>query len=1745
MGIQSLNELFNNNTTLLLIQIAIFALPPFYFATLRRPLRTAAFYIYLGIVLFLGGFLGAVYSLPLNETINISGGNLTYGALMYTAILLVIIEKDLLAFRHVIRLVITVNLLKYILFSLYGWFLAQPDVLNPFSTAPDLFAISARFMIIGGVLIILELLILLFLFERIKQYVGNIYGQFALFGVSFTAVLLLDGVLFPLLAIGINQTLVDIVVGGFVGKLAMALAYTLPFFLFLLLFKTQLSTYFESNINLRELLTLSREELIETIDTQQHALTQQKKSLQTSEERLRLALIAADQGIFDIDLAKNAITLNDSGARLLGYDTNEFNAPLSDWYSLIHPHDQVRVMTHYQSCASGEIPELHIDYRYKTKSGHYIWIAASGNIVQRDANGNAVRLLGVMTNITARKQSEEALRIYQEHLKLVLEAAEMTPWEIPFEPDEAVTDSMVMTLANRLQAIDEEPQARIHPDDKPQLLAALKDALAGQSPLQAEYRVQGPEERIYWREARGQRMGNGADQLFYMPGVISNITSRKRAEEILAERELKYRNLVETSFDLIWAIDAEGRITFMNQASHRIYGRSPEEMIGQLYTDFVPPEQAAQNAASWAVALGNDDRITNYENWVLHKDGTPVCLNANAILLRNEQGEVVGSMGASQDITERIKREEQLAYQAFLLDNVSDAIISTDLDNFTIKTWNKAAESLYGWSADEAIGKSTYDLLSTTYPDSDLKTINESFLQEGKWQGEAIQKDRQGNDIDIQSSVTLLHDQEGRAIGTVAVNRDIREQKRAEAKLLERNQFIETILDNLPVGLAVNQLDTGIKTYMNEAFQEIYGWPESDLATVDQFFENVYPDPDYREKIRAQILGDIESGDLQKMTWDGIEIMTQTGAEKIVSAKNIPIFEQNFMISMVQDITTRSRMAVALRESNEQLRAIINGSPIAIIVLGLDCIVKIWSPAAERIFGWTAQEVVGRPYPIAQSPELNAEFKDNLVQLSQGKVITGLETKRYKKEGTLIDVSINTAPIYNESGEIILALAIISDISDRVSAQRELQLSEEKFRNLFYLLPAGIFTKDVYGRYTSTNDSRKIYTQRSPIGKTDAELQPADIAAELRANDLLVMKEKKTLIFEERFVTPDGMRWMLAHKTPLWDDKGNLAGVLGATHDITARRKAEQQQLEYARRLETVRTIERAILSQASPQEIATAAIQQLTNSILCQQIVIAWLEPNITDEYASGYYLDQQVVAAESPNPIAFSIPTAALSQFKSGISLLLRRSELDRILKANQIDISDTIVSLLLLPLKADQKINGFMILGSTSEEFFTYNHRVFVTDVGDSLAIALHQSNLREMEREQRLLAETLRQTAVTLVGTVTLQETLDTILDQLALVVKHDLAQILLIEQEQIETVAIHGELGRLEEQGEKRPYDQMPLLKNALQLGQPIILDAAKIKENRSPLPGILPEMVSWVGIPLIARDVAIGFLTAGNIHIPYTQNDIATLTAFGDQAALAIEKATILSKLEESLATLRQTQAHLLRAARLTAVGETAAGVAHQINNPLTTIVLDSLLLMKQLPPEHPSHRSAKAIHESAFRAADIVERLLDFSLTKPTEMEPIDLGESIQEAINVIKPQLNKSITLSLNIDPTLPLIPGSPKHLNDVWLNLLLNARDALADQEGASIIIEATHHPETETVQIAFKDNGAGIPYHVQKMIFEPFFTTKTRGTGLGLAVCQDIILHHNGQIRIESTEGEGSMFMITLPVHSAPSVNQKAI
>ncbi len=259
------------------------------------------------------------------------------------------------------------------------------------------------------------------------------------------------------------------------------------------------------------------------------------------------------------------------------------------------------------------------------------------------------------------------------------------------------------------------------------------------------------------------------------------------------------------------------------------------------------------------------------------------------------------------------------------------------------------------------------------------------------------------------------------------------------------------------------------------------------------------------------------------------------------------------------------------------------------------------------------------------------------------------------------------------------------------------------------------------------------------------------------------------------------------------------------------------------------------------------------------------------------------------------------------------------------------------------------------------------------------------------------------------------------------------------------------------------------------------------------------------------------------------------------------EFSVLILAMDRMLKELSHRQEILVQSHKLRAVGNLTAGVAHELNNPINNISLTAHLLLedyRDLPDEERLDMIRDLISQ-ADRSQGIIRNLLDFAREGESKIEPLDLGQIIQETVRLAGNQIKISgAHLDVSVLPHLPRIHGDHQQLSQVFLNIILNAIDVIP--KGGRIQVSVAHDgPNFLSAKIT--DNGPGIPEHILPNIFDPFFTTKTKGkgTGLGLSVSHGIVARHGGQIRVESRVGVGTTFTVILPVTTfpAPELNPK--
>jgi len=309
------------------------------------------------------------------------------------------------------------------------------------------------------------------------------------------------------------------------------------------------------------------------------------------------------------------------------------------------------------------------------------------------------------------------------------------------------------------------------------------------------------------------------------------------------------------------------------------------------------------------------------------------------------------------------------------------------------------------------------------------------------------------------------------------------------------------------------------------------------------------------------------------------------------------------------------------------------------------------------------------------------------------------------------------------------------------------------------------------------------------------------------------------------------------------------------------------------------------------------------------------------------------------------------------------------------------------------------------------------------------------------------------------------------------------------------------------------------------------------------------DIKSMITYPLVIKGEVIGLLMANRTvkTDPFNISEFRNATIFSSQAAQAIYSAKIHQELEvkvhelkNSNQCLKKMQDQLIKTEKLAAVGLLAAGVAHELNNPLTGILGFSQMILEDGGFKEENREDLEGIIREAKRCRQIIQNLLKFSRKVEPTKQPIDIVSLLDATLDMVQYDFSSSANeivkqFSLPLSPVL----GDPSQLQQVFINIFTNAKHAMAGKRSGRLVIQGFE--QDKKIVLRFKDNGCGIPRDTINKIFDPFFTSKPagKGTGLGLSLSYGIIQEHGGSISVESQTGRGTTFIINLPTFNSVS------
>ena len=437
----------------------------------------------------------------------------------------------------------------------------------------------------------------------------------------------------------------------------------------------------------------------------------------------------------------------------------------------------------------------------------------------------------------------------------------------------------------------------------------------------------------------------------------------------------------------------------------------------------------------------------------------------------------------------------------------------------------------------------------------------------------------------------------------------------------------------------------------------------------------------------------------------------------------------------------------------------------------------------------------------------------------------------------------------------------------------------------------------------------------------------------------------------------------------------------------------------------------------------------------------------------------------------------------------------------------------------------------------------NRLLLDEIKKREAVEVHNTRLFEAEQRARQVAEILQAANLALTQTLELENVFETLLAFLEQLVPYNCANVMLHYDN--DTVIIRAETGcNHNDTAPTRLHVGRNKVLSRLFLTQKSVFIADTLNDNHWVISLTRPGIRSWLGVPLVAGGKVIGLYSVGN-EVPqfFTKADMRLAEALAAPAAVAVQNALLYDAERRQFQQLKQSQAQLIQAEKLSALGRLTASIAHEVNNPIQA--MQGCLTLAQEALDEGDERETvnlylDIVQKELLRVADIVQRMRDFYRPAEEGKQAVDVREVLQAVLELTGKQLQRSrVTVTRQDAKILPTVWANKGHLHQVFLNLILNAVDAMPD--GGQLLITTIMNENrndhatspSSQVAVAFHNTGALIPPEAASHLFEPFFTTKAQGSGLGLAVSYGIIEAHHGQITVVSNEEVGTIFTVLLP------------
>ena len=1309
----------------------------------------------------------------------------------------------------------------------------------------------------------------------------------------------------------------------------------------------------------------------------------------------------------------------------------------------------------------------------------------------KDEKGKVVLVVEQLRDITERKAMEqeisEAHKIINSGTSVAISWRNEKNW-----PVEYVSENIKTLLGYTAKDMTSRKflyEDLIHDEDRDRVSAEVREACKKNRKTfeHKPYRLIAKNGEAKWISDKTSIERNKSGEPVVFRGILQDITAQKSAEDALRLDSLTLSHIQ----DRVVVTDLNGIITFVNDASSRMLGRSQKELIGRHVSAL--GEDTALGASQEDI-VGKTLKDGDWRGEVVNitKDGNKTILDCRTYVVRDESGQPILLCGISTDITQMKVAERRLQESERKLDSIIRTVPDTiyRLDTEGRITFVNDAVKEYGYTTDELIGRDIFEIVYPPDREKALYRLNERRSGDRRtmsFEIRLLRKDQTFVEFEIKSNAVrelpvLLVDAEGLYdyrdglkqvfLGTQGVARDISHRKKIEQALLESEQSLRATLDGLSSNIALLD-EKGEILLVNQAwrdFAEQNGMPYSKVSEGVNYLEACRNASGEYAGGAAEFAQGIENVLSGKQASFKAEYPCHSPDEKrwfIGRVTSFPGTGPRRAVVAHENITERKLSELALQESEEHFRTFVEKANDIVYSLSPDGVFHYVSPNWRKILGHEVKDVIGKsfePFVHPDDVESCREFLKDV--MLKGEKRSGIEYRVKHKDGSWRWHSSSGAPNYDINGKVLNYIGVARDVTDRIIAENALKSNQQELNAIYQFAPVMMCVLDKDRNVLYTNKAFEEYT-----GRTQEELisdRACGVLGCFRAKD-----------------DPRGCGY------------GPNCGscTLRIALDETLKTGIAHRNVEQSTTLIKGNSRKEVVLSAS------TARIE--INGRKC----LLFCFEDITE----------QKKAAESLRAMAEMLDNAP-----------------------NSITVHDSDGNFLY----ANQKT--FEIHGYRSDEFF----KLKVSDIDVPASKNLIKKRIKQIlrEGEASFEVEHFRKNGSTIPLEVFVKK-VDWGNKPAMLSIATDIRDRKEREQERdrlMSAIEQTKDIIMIADSDATIKYVNPSFEEVTGYTSDQAIGGKASILKSGSHGEDYYRDMWQCVSSGKTWQGKFINKKKDGSLY-----TEVATISPIFDGTGNISSYVAVKRDVTKEI----QMEENLRQAQKMESIGRLAGGVAHDFNNMLSVITGHAQLAMNRGSLDEQLEEDLNEIVRAAHRSADIARQLLAFARKQTIAPKVLDLNSKIESIFKMLGRLIGEDIELVWKPWKGLSSIKIDPTQIDQILANLVVNARDAIDGIGKITVETQQVEfgraycdlHPgfiPGRFAILAVSDNGCGMDEETQSHLFEPFYTTKEtgKGTGLGLATVYGIVKQNNGFINVYSEVNEGTTIKIYFPSHSSSESNK---